>query len=55
MDLIKKKSIETLVDNSIKSFSNALLKRYKKESDKANGVINLKKKNVERVHIEKNV
>lgn len=45
MDLIKKRSIENLVDNAIDSFAKALLDRYTKERFNSSGVINMKKKN----------
>lgn len=46
MDSIKEIKIRKAVDNRIKEFADNLIKRYQKELNEPNGVINSKKKNI---------
>ena len=46
MDPIKEEKIRKAVDNRIKEFADNLIKRYQKELNEPNGVINSKKKNI---------
>lgn len=45
MDLIKKKSIQAVVDTAVSVFAEGLFTRYKQEVDDPYGVINMKKNN----------
>lgn len=46
MNSIKEEKIRKAVDNRIKEFADNLIKRYQKELNEPNGVINSKKKNI---------